>query len=48
MKIGIPPGPVYTTILNRILDEKLDGNLETKKQELVFAREYARKNKLID
>jgi tRNA nucleotidyltransferase (CCA-adding enzyme) len=47
IKIGIPPGPVFSMILNEILNAKLDGFLKTKKQEIKFAREYAIKNKLI-
>lgn len=48
VKIGIAPGPVYNTILNRVLNAKLDGLLKTKKEEIKFAAEYASKNKLID
>ncbi|MCP3944441.1 MAG: CBS domain-containing protein [Desulfobacteraceae bacterium] len=48
LAMGIKPGSVYTKILNLILNEKLDNNLETKRKELNFAIEYARKNKLID
>ncbi|WP_022668546.1 CBS domain-containing protein [Desulfospira joergensenii] len=46
--LGIRPGPVYTEIINRVLNAKLDGKLATKKKELAFAQEYARANKLID
>lgn len=48
LKIGVQPGPVYSTILNQVLNAKLDGELKTKKQELKFARALAEKNKLID
>ena len=48
LKIGIPSGPVFSTIINQILNAKLDGLLKTKKQEIQFATEYAKKNKLID
>ncbi len=48
LKIGLPPGPVFTTILNQVLNSKLDGELKTKKDEIKFATEYAKKNKLID
>jgi len=48
VKIGIKPGPVYTKILNLILNEKLDNRLETPKKEIKFATQYARENKLID
>ena len=47
LRIGLPPGPVFSTIFNQILTAKLDGQLKTKKEEIKFATEYARKNKLI-
>ena len=47
LEIGVPPSPVFSTILNQILTAKLDGQLKTKKEEIKFATEYARKNKLI-
>jgi tRNA nucleotidyltransferase (CCA-adding enzyme) len=46
--LGLKPSPVFTAIFNRILNEKLEGRLKTKKEELAFAAEYARNNKLID
>nr|WP_282959067.1 CBS domain-containing protein [Desulfobacter hydrogenophilus] len=45
--VGIKPGPVYTTILNKIIDEKLDGKLNTMEEEIKFAKHYAFENKLI-
>jgi len=48
LAIGIKPGPVYTKILNLIINEKLDNKLETPEKEAEFATQYARKNKLID
>jgi len=48
MTLGLKPSPVFTVIFNRILNEKLEGRLKTKKEELTFAAEYARDNKLID
>ena len=48
LKIGLQPGPVFSTILNQILNAKLDGLLKTKKEEIKFVTEYAKKNKLID
>lgn len=48
LAIGIKPGSVYTKIFNLILDAKLDNKLETKDEELAFAAQYARANKLID
>jgi len=48
MALGLKPNPVFTVIFNQILNEKLEGRLKTKKEELAFAAEYARNNKLID
>ena len=48
LMIGIPPSPIFTTILNQVLNAKLDGLLKTKKEEINFAKEYAKKNKFID
>ncbi|MFZ7128315.1 MAG: CBS domain-containing protein [Desulfobacterales bacterium] len=38
--MGIPAGPVYRKILDAVLDEKLNGKLETRDDELAFVREY--------
>ncbi len=48
LKIGLKPGSVFTTILNLALNAKLDGQLKTKKEEITFAKDYAKKHKLID
>ena len=48
LKIGLPPGPVFSIVLNQVLNAKLDGQLKTKKEEVRFATQYAKKNKLID
>ena len=45
--VGIKPGPVYSTILNKIIDQKLDGRLNTMDEEIAFARQYAREHQLI-
>lgn len=37
--IGIEPGPVYSEILDALLDQKLRGKLKTKEDELNFIRE---------
>jgi tRNA nucleotidyltransferase (CCA-adding enzyme) len=42
MSMGIPPGPVYSEILNALLDEKLRGKLKTKDDELAFVKKDAR------
>jgi len=47
LAIGIRPGPIYTKILNLILNEKLDEKLTTRKEELDFATRYAIENDLI-
>lgn len=38
-KMGLTPGPVYSEILNAILDEKLRGKLKTKEDEIEFVME---------
>jgi tRNA nucleotidyltransferase (CCA-adding enzyme) len=45
--LGIKPGPIYTTILNKIIDEKLDEKLNTMEEEIVFAKHYAFEKQLI-
>jgi tRNA nucleotidyltransferase (CCA-adding enzyme) len=37
-KIGINPGPIYRKIFDRIMNEKLKGNLQSKKEEIEFAK----------
>jgi tRNA nucleotidyltransferase (CCA-adding enzyme) len=36
--LGIAPGPVYRKILDAVVDEKLNGRLETSEEELAFVR----------
>lgn len=48
LKIGLKPGPVFTRILNQVVNAKLDDRLKTRKAELDFAVQYARTHKLID
>jgi tRNA nucleotidyltransferase (CCA-adding enzyme) len=48
LALGIKPGPVFTQIINLIINEKLDNRLETLEKEILFAAQYARTNKLID
>lgn len=48
MALGLKPGPVFTRILNEVLNQKLEGGLKTRKEEIAFALDYARNNKLID
>ena len=47
LKIGLKPGKKFGNILDKVLNEKLDGKLKTKKQEIKFVTDYANKNKLI-
>lgn len=37
-KVGIPPGPVYSDVFRRIVDEKLMGRLATREEELDFVK----------
>jgi tRNA nucleotidyltransferase (CCA-adding enzyme) len=37
-RLGIPQGPVYTTILNELRDERLRGTVKTEEDELSFIR----------
>lgn len=48
LELGVKPGPVYSKLLHKVLDKKLDGKLNTKKAELIYAEKLARKYKLID
>jgi len=41
-RMGVEPGPIYREILQAALDAKLNGKLKTHKDELEFARDYAR------
>jgi len=43
--LGLPPGPRYRKILDAIQDQKLNGHLETREDELVFARRLANPRK---
>jgi tRNA nucleotidyltransferase (CCA-adding enzyme) len=42
-RLGIPPGPLYSKIMRRLLDEKIMGNLKTEDDE----RKYVKKHFLI-
>jgi len=41
-RLGIEPGPVYSEIFRRILEEKLRGRLASRKEELDFVRKHYR------
>ena len=47
LTLGVHPGPVFTKILNVILNEKLSGKLPTRADELAFAKQYAADKGLI-
>ncbi|MCM8800433.1 MAG: hypothetical protein NC912_00235 [Candidatus Omnitrophica bacterium] len=40
--LGLPPGPLYQRIFERILKEKLKGRLKTRQQELLFVKRILR------
>jgi len=42
-KMGLEPGPIYGEILQAVLDAKLNGQLKTKKDELVLVHNYVSK-----
>jgi tRNA nucleotidyltransferase (CCA-adding enzyme) len=37
-EMGVPPGPVYREILDRLLDGRLNGELTSREEEIVFVR----------
>jgi tRNA nucleotidyltransferase (CCA-adding enzyme) len=39
-KMGLEPGPIYRQILQAVLKAKLNGELKTRKDELIFIRNY--------
>jgi tRNA nucleotidyltransferase (CCA-adding enzyme) len=47
INIGVKPGPEFTKIFSRVLNAKLDGDLDTRKKEIAFAAAYARTKGLI-
>ncbi|SMC23154.1 tRNA nucleotidyltransferase (CCA-adding enzyme) [Desulfacinum hydrothermale DSM 13146] len=40
-EMGIPPGPIYAKILDRVLDARLNGELRSRQEELALARAMA-------
>jgi tRNA nucleotidyltransferase (CCA-adding enzyme) len=38
--MGLEPGPIYRQILQAVLEAKLNGELKTRKDELIFIRNY--------
>ncbi len=47
LKIGLKPGKIFKKIMDSVLNEKLNGKLKTKEQEIQFVTEYAIKNKIL-
>lgn len=41
-RMGIHPGPVYSKILTKLLEEKLRGNLKTREDEEKFVKEFVK------
>ena len=39
-RLGFKEGPLYKKILKMVLDEKLNGGLTTKKEEIEFVRRF--------
>jgi tRNA nucleotidyltransferase (CCA-adding enzyme) len=37
-EMGVPPGPVYREILDRLLDGRLNGELTSREEEIAFVR----------
>ena len=40
LNMGIKPGPIYREILQKVLNERLDGNLNTRSDEIAFVKDY--------
>ncbi|MEJ2097549.1 MAG: CBS domain-containing protein, partial [Deltaproteobacteria bacterium] len=41
-RFGLKPGPIYREIMQAVLDAKLNGSVETRKEELQFAKSYVK------
>ena len=42
LKLGLEPGPIYRKVLKAVHDAKLNGELKTRNDELVFVKDYVR------
>ena len=42
LKMGLEPGPIYRKVLKAVHDAKLNGELKTRNDELVFVKDYVR------
>jgi tRNA nucleotidyltransferase (CCA-adding enzyme) len=45
-RLGIKEGPIYKQILKMVFDEKLDGRLKTKKEEIEFVKQIIRRKRV--
>ena len=45
--MGLPPGPGYQKVLDKVLDAKLDGKLKCREDELAMARGLINKKAII-
>lgn len=43
-KLGLPPGPGYKLVLERLMEARLNGHVHTREQEAKFAAEYVKKH----
>ncbi|MFO7886074.1 MAG: polya polymerase, partial [Desulfobacteraceae bacterium] len=46
--MGLKPGPKFKSIMEEILNARLDGKVETREEELAFAEKHIKRNKNID
>ena len=37
-RMGLQPGPIYSTLLNKLLYAKLDGKIRNKEEEIKFVK----------
>jgi tRNA nucleotidyltransferase (CCA-adding enzyme) len=44
LSIGLKPGPIFSQILEAVLDAKLNGQVESRQEELAFARRWIREH----
>lgn len=40
MKIGLKPGPLFTEIINKLKQERLEGNINSKEEEILWVKSY--------
>ena len=44
IKLGVPPGPKVKSVLDLLLENKLDGKLKSKKASTEYVRDLVKKN----